>query len=419
MRSAGANEKAAIYVGVVLIAFGLILNKFTIGFYTEQGSIVSGFFSLVIVLFELLLIAVGVFFMARKPRGSANVAVSLSVLGLSFVAAELVAVSRGVFSQTDFSDRNRLFYGFFEPDAELGFKPRPDLKDFELSWLSNSVTGDYDTDTYGLRNVGKDYAGARVFFVGDSFTFGAWVERQDTFYGVIESRINEPVISLGVGGYGLRQYRTMIARFLEKYHPDVVALCVFANDLAPLETDAQLADYYRVKAWDKYESMSYRRKSIVYHTFRLLRSVGLRGQVHRMQNGLTIFKRPYGASRTYVSGREYVGVEKIMGEIIDLVKGHDATLLLVLIPSKESVYKAEYVRAFKRDYLRNEEDGFARLGGIARERGIECIDLTDLYRRLADTGETLYFETDPHWNERGHAIAADAILPHISPHIRR
>lgn len=400
-----------------MILVGLAANPYSIGFYTTDGSIDSAVTKFAIIMLELIIIVYGFFVLYKKPHNSANISLGLTVFLFFLFLAEMVSVSMNIFIPHDFKERHSFFYEFYCPDRELGFRPKSNLRSYKVSWTGQGVFGVYSTDESGFRNAGRDYSTTDLYFVGDSFTFGSWIDRDKTFYGIIESELKEPVISLGAGGYGFAQYRTLMNTFVQRYHPDTAVLCIFANDLSPLPTESYISDWYRKAGWDRYKVLGYKDKSVFTQVLKVIKR-NQNGHIHEanskeLANGLVLYKHR-GASPDYIAASEYIEVEKGFLDVIDLAKQSDATLLVSLFPSKESVYKSEYIQLFPGDYLYNEEVGYARICNIAYEQGIECVDLTPIFRGLANKGEKLYFDKDPHWNELGHKIAAEAILPFLT-----
>lgn len=407
------NDRAASYIGSLLILLGLSVNRYTIGFYSG-GCIESLFYNSIIIALELVVITCGFFFIVKKPRGSLNISLTFTALLFTVILAEIVSVSIGLFIPPDFDERHNYFYGFLEPNSELGYKPRANLINHKVSMMQSSVFTKYNTDKYGFRNVGRDYYKSKIYFVGDSFTFGSWVKRDETFYGVIESIMDEPVISLGVGGYGFYQYYKIIKKILKDYHPDILALCVFANDLEPYRTESQIKNYYRYNKWNVYETITYPQTSLFYQFFKIAKkSFSAKLQQKELENGIVLSKHR-GASVNYFSRFEYIEIEKVFLDIIKLAEEKNTEFIVFLFPSKESAYKTEYVRFFQTDYLSNEEKGYLRLCNIAEDKGVRCIDLASVFRRYSSEGNNLYFDKDPHWNVFGNKIAADTILPYIT-----
>ena len=80
-----------------------------------------------------------------------------------------------------------------------------------------------------------------------------------------------------------------------------------------------------------------------------------------------------------------------------------ASFLFAAAPNKNSLYDGNMPPLTRLDGAGNAERLQALLAGM----GVNCLDLFAVFRA---EGETLYFPTDSHWNGRGAALAADAIL---------
>ncbi len=147
----------------------------------------------------------------------------------TFCVCETVAMLSGLALPRE---QVRLFSEFYVPDAELGFRIAPNLSDYEVTWLNGQLRQRYSTDHLGLRNVGRDYLSAQYFVIGDSFVFGDWVDREETFYGLMEEYLGCPVITLGVSGYELIQYLVLFENYVPRNElQKKVLLVIFANDL--------------------------------------------------------------------------------------------------------------------------------------------------------------------------------------------
>lgn len=347
--------------------------------------------------------------MSRQPFRS-YILYAAFLVGVYLVFEGAVCLS-GLFLS---KERMRYVSDFYRPDSTLGFCIRPNLDRFSVTWFDGELETEYSTDSLGFRNVGRDYNKARYFFVGDSFTFGSWIARDKTFYGFFESALGEDVITLGVGGYGLTQYRTLITDHIPKNDtPKTVYLCIFANDLTIPELPEYLRNYYSNAGWEAYtnnlsllDRFTFRRTL----TFRLLTSIYARyfgvGKSARATENLTLYQYR-GASRNYLSDREYLAFESDLSALIDDVRNRgDITLVALLFPSKESVYREYYQQRFgDAGYLANEETGFQRIIDLFSRHAISCYDLTDPLRKQAS--QLLYFDRDPHCNAAGHRAIYD------------
>lgn len=80
--------------------------------------------------------------------------------------------------------------------------------------------------------VGKPAGTFRIFFLGDSFTFGLGVEGGETFPARLEALLNEragksarfEVINGGVPGYNLAHYYLVLKHRVFRYNPDLILL---------------------------------------------------------------------------------------------------------------------------------------------------------------------------------------------------
>jgi hypothetical protein len=112
-------------------------------------------------------------------------------------------------------------------------------------------TYEFRTNSQGLRYHELPLAkGSREEFravvLGDSMTEGTGVEADQTFAEVLErsySRPHRPVyfINCGLAGAGPLQYGRVLASVGLKYHPDLILVAMYANDLTDTPENADLS----------------------------------------------------------------------------------------------------------------------------------------------------------------------------------
>ena len=370
---------------------------------------------------------------------------ALGSLAASLLLLEIVTAYTGLLVPSEFQDRHTMLHEFFEPDPELGFKTRADLKNFLIRWRETGVEGRYTTDAFGFRNAGRDYRQSRLFFAGDSFPWGVWLARQQTFPDIVEDELGEPVINLAQQGYYIEQYERLLERHaparrvparripvrrIPAGRPAVVALCIYANDLAPPISPEDLRDFYSRFGWDKYQSYPEREKRLSFRVgemlagglARLLESAGRGGHdgldspapespldTRTAPSGMR-FYRKMGAIPEYFSNKWNENTETVFRRTLESLLSRAITPVVFLLPSKESAYKQEYLKLFPGRYLEIEEEGYRRLCEISQSLAVECEDLTETFRQEAGSAPA-YFPLDPHWNQRGHQIAAREMKP--------
>ncbi|MBW4687716.1 MAG: SGNH/GDSL hydrolase family protein [Komarekiella atlantica HA4396-MV6] len=343
-----------------------------------------------------------------------NLLLMLAGVLVGLLIVETFAISTGVAAPQ--KSKAQIFYQFIQPDAQLGYKPKSNLKDFKTVWQEAKVAEVANTDSYGFRNLGRDYTKSDLYFIGDSFTWGQWVSEEKTFPRLIESELKQSVINLGVPGYSFAQYETLFNEFIAKYKPNTVILSIVANDLTNYSSDIGQKIYDTLKA----RSFSpWYEKTFLYEFVLKTNKKSLQIPISKeAKNGLTLFdlslaqpESGVGVDSDYLTSDGVVKVEAALSRIINLTKKNQVKLFVFLVPSKESAYINDYVQLFPDDVtlLKNEEIGYKRLCDLAKSKEVNCINLTDNFRKNTKQ-EKLYFDIDGHWNPAGHQLAAKAIL---------
>jgi len=344
---------------------------------------------------------------AWRGKRRALFAAAVSLLGAGL--CELGCQASGVLARGALEARRRYFFELHQPDPELGYRPRANLRGFVLTHhLDPELQISLDTDARGFRNLGRDYERAQTWFVGDSFTWGSFVGREESFVGRLEERWQQPAISLGVSGYGFRHYEHMFER-VAAARPKRAYLCVFANDLSHVPDRLSSRGYDAEQARARFV----RQASLFYWSDQVLRRLvaQLRNRLPRQaSSGVTLWPVA-GAAPDYLASGHNEGVEASFRRIAARAREAKVELRLLLFPSKERVYREDYERLFPHmsGYLENEAGGYRRLSELAAELGVPCLDLTPALREAAAAGEPLYFALDPHWTPAGHRAAARVI----------
>jgi lysophospholipase L1-like esterase len=168
---------------------------------------------------------------ASRASRAAGRALLLAVGGVAaLLLAELaVAVLRPVYlAPADYFD------AFYVPDAELGYRMRPGFR----GTLRQDYEARFEINALGLRD--RDYGPRardvlRILAVGDSYTFGAGVQLQETFAKQLQERLVErglsaEVVNAGTSGYGTLQYAALLRRLIPVYQPDAALVMVTFND---------------------------------------------------------------------------------------------------------------------------------------------------------------------------------------------
>ena len=123
-------------------------------------------------------------------------------------------------------------YGYDTYDPLLGWTLRPNLRDLRVD-RQPGVT----TNADGIRadrefSHEKPPGVRRVVLVGDSFTFGEDEEQAHIWPSLLQANLpGWEVLNLGVHGYGTDQMLLTLQTKGMRYHPDVVVVSVFVEDV--------------------------------------------------------------------------------------------------------------------------------------------------------------------------------------------
>ena len=165
-----------------------------------------------------------------SPSKFRNLAINLALVVLSVLitmviveVAVRIAGYKSIYAGTQ----------FFDYDSVLGWRLRPNLEGpFERPQFRTYVK----INEHGLRD--RDYTyekpvnNKRIVVLGDSFVWGYGVNGDKVFTGRIAAELEGvDVINAGVTAYGTAQELLWLEREGVKYHPDLVIVVLYKNDL--------------------------------------------------------------------------------------------------------------------------------------------------------------------------------------------
>jgi hypothetical protein len=299
---------------------------------------------------------------------------------------------------------------FYAPGSQIGFIPTTNgIVLGPINGTSRQVTpkGDFDVtsrfNAEGFRD-GKNFreAGSNDWFaVGDSFTMGWGVAEEERFSNQLEkmfatagepARVFNIAIPDNIIGYQ-RLVRHAESRGAQVRRM-VVGVC--------MENDVQ--DYRDGHgAWDSVSEAVHGRNSVrdwlknhsalyVALSFNLQRVAFLRGFLEKAG----VARNAAQLSRSNAWNEE--AVRQSAAETVKLIAGRPAVVLI--IPAR-LLWAGE-----NRATERRVHEAFVR---ELQQAGLRVVDMKPV---LEKTGDPLacYFQSDPHWNPRGHALAAQELF---------
>jgi hypothetical protein len=344
---------------------------------------------------------------------------------------------------------------------------QPEVQPYR-NWLNrwNNSLGLHDEEFTRPKPPGR----FRILALGDSFTY-AHVPYEDGVMTLVEARLRDTcpgmdldLLNFGVGGSGVRDYRTMLSLAFAEYEPDLVLVHVYAGNDGPdlfrrvhgrSPLEASLGRSYVwtfgknvIKLWrgvadprlarrvepppPERPGRSPRGGAVVDPDRRirdddpLLMGPTLSDEAFErmMTEELTRLYRPPEDAHV---ARAWQPLLEHLDAMRAQVAGHRARIALVLYPSALQVYPeqradlADRLRARGRHAPVSLEEIDPRLpnrvlAGYCREHGIPCLDVTDaLEKARQDSPAPLYKQRDTHWTVRGNRVAAEAEAASLAP----
>jgi hypothetical protein len=327
----------------------------------------------------------------------------------------------------------RIFWdGYYEkvpkayvaPHASRGWQNRPNARvDYGEPEFSIVV----EHNAWGFRSPPvtpeKPDGVFRVLSLGDSMTYGIGVQQDETFSAVLQSldpRLE--VINTGVNGYGTSQELLLLREDGLQFHPDLVLVAFFWNDVE----NSYLRDFPAFKLADgeliypergpevdlaappppPKRRVSYALRGSYAYRFlsdrlKVLRYIA-KDAVGMLDDGtdLRAEDRPAAWELEFA----------LLREIDRLARENGARILIMVIPDQVQIEPDASVVGFGPD----DYDVQGRLQEFGEREGIAILDLAPaLHAAYQQAGEPIYWKYDRHLKPPGQAAVARTICAEI------
>lgn len=280
----------------------------------------------------------------------------------------------------------------------------------------------YRINTKGFRDkeYPTDKAGRqfRIAVMGDSFTFGAGVNLEDTYpkqmERILKSKgIHADVMNFGVIGYNMWQFNEMLLRKVLPFHPDLVVLGLFQNDLLmsrspythpdewqgmnPFETKGVPGVLSRLYLWNFLLNanmiLEYKYRYRLGQSY--LKDIKERKKTWGPSN-------PTDENYRIMSGKydkeKYSEFSKALQKFVSSASQAQSKVLVVLIPDSVQLHDP-HMQAVNRF-----------VDGLCRTLQIPFLDLTPFLEAEKDPASLYLFPIDAHNSPKGLRLIAEAIV---------
>jgi hypothetical protein len=278
----------------------------------------------------------------------------------------------------------------FVVDDQTGWKMRPN---HEFVWIAEGKPHTYRSNAQGFRADAEFSASdprKRIVLVGDSYTFGAAADFQDTFGAVLQGKSPDRVVyNLGMPGFGVDQVWMSVRHQALGLRPDLIVVGVVDADF-----DRSHEPYRAAEGFNK-------------PTFKLVggqliqrtqeQAPGAIPQFLNAHSSIWAVARrvPKWLGRNYPVGNYYLLNQAILAAIREDCRQNETPVLFVYIPTSE----------FR---------PFPALSGYMRQTGANYVDLTEL---KPTPPHSIYLQKDGHLSPEGHRFVADLIDTWIRSHL--
>ncbi|MDP6762640.1 MAG: SGNH/GDSL hydrolase family protein [Planctomycetota bacterium] len=268
----------------------------------------------------------------------------------------------------------------------------------------------YERNRYNLRGPSHDHPrpqdARRILFLGDSFTFGMGVERdEDTFVRILERKLSERLAPAGVEG--VEAFNGAIIGSLTdlwvqvwdeikaRFEPDLVVIVFFLRDGTLSGSIPEFFEEIRDEIALRNRGSALYRASALFRTVRDARDAALIREKHTAR-----FVDAYLGTTEQTA--EWRRAQERLLYIRDDARERSVATAFVVFP---------ILAGLDDDY--QFEPLCTLLEEFAREAGLPTHSLLPTFRGLH--GPDLWVSPhDQHPNERAHALAAESLLPFLS-----
>lgn len=361
-------------------------------------------------------------------------------LALFLAALVLLALCLEVFARLVLRTPPRLL----ELDPTIGVRYQPDFSgNVFVEEAGREVFVRFNGDGFRDRAFTEEAADGvyRIAVLGDSFIAAIATDEEKTMVRLLERRLEAwrpqiewEVMNFGVSSSSTGQELQLYREVVRRYRPHLV-LCFFTvlNDLSDnsirlsnaqrlyfdfdergeLELHGQLTARSDSRNWLNRHSTFYRwqKTALKRLRYRAMETAGV------VKAGRWIFstQRPEPEDVRHA----WQVTDALLAVFASEVEMDGSNFALVVLPSPEQIYTEKWKQmiamAGESGRWFDVDHPSRRLQEIATDAGFEVFDMTPAFREAAPSAsiemvdEWLYFDARGHFNNRGNAVAADAV----------
>lgn len=259
--------------------------------------------------------------------------------------------------------------------------------------------------------------------VGDSFTF-CFTDEEDCWVQRLAQLTGRNIINLGITSTGSTSHARVLANFGLPLKPPLVIWQWFGNDanedygLAALrgETDVQSPNPPppppRRTWWDEHSALYVLLKYYLGSRDEFDATLQFDNPVYAERGSVKLaFGQPYlfnAFDMTQPHNLDgWARSQAALRQARDMVASYGGRLVIVLMPTKEQVYRDLSEPLLGADRLAVLDAPYRLMRDFCAAEGLTCLDPLPEFQAHAQAGEQLYYTTDMHLNARGNEVLAE------------
>ena len=268
--------------------------------------------------------------------------------------------------------------------------------------------------------------------VGDSFTF-CFTDESACWVQQLSALTNRNVINLGIVSTGSVSHLRVLENFGMPLQPPLVIWQWFGNDanedfgLAQLRGETDLTSTHEAPPtpkrnwWDDHSAVYVLLKLYLGNEDDFQASLQFLDSEFVTEGDITLgFGQPYlwEAFDMAEPANQY-GWERTQDAIRSAqtqIESYGGHLLILLMPTKEQVYREMSEPALGTDKLALLDASSDLMRDFCAEEELTCLDLLPVFRPYAEAGEQIYYRTDMHLNPAGNDVLTEALAAWLDAH---
>ena len=252
----------------------------------------------------------------------------------------------------------------------------------------------------GFRHFDLNSGNQNVFFIGDSYIQSVEVSDENTFYKILKDSLKFNLYAYGAAGYGNLQEYLVLEKYYNKVNPDVVVLQICTNDF--------IDNYYKLEENANYKVEKRRPYLNLKNEVEYVEVQPAYQSIKNYSHLLAFVLKKLNKSKKQEVSEALIANQKL--EYKDFNYSVKATKLILKKFIKLTSGKSKLI-VFTSDYYSPQNE---IIQDICSKNNINYISgVGKKIINARNSGIVVHSFDGYHWNNEGHKIVSEMLLPHL------